>query len=221
MDFLCRRQDGLGYREVKCTTVNNDLFIPADLLEFVKTNSPRAWRNLVKKNEGDESLVLALLMEEIKARLKDATNVAVFLNRNKTITFQGESLQIIYVSGSELRGDEDFKKNIFSASEEVSYTFKLGDRKIFSIRPDISFFVNGIFLGYLELKSPFNGQSAAKDGRGKVITDYMEAVQEYAALAGLNDESQGLRREMLRIFENSIHLVATDINETYVRRNVL
>lgn len=220
MDFLCRRQDGLGYREVKCTTVNNDLFIPADLLEFVKTNSPRAWRNLVKKNEGDESLVLALLMEEIKARLKDATNVAVFLNRNKTITFQGESLQIIYVSGSELRGDEDFKKNIFSASEEVSYTFKLGDRKIFSIRPDISFFVNGIFLGYLELKSPFNGQSAAKDGRGKVITDYIEAVQEYAALAGLNDESQGLRREMLRIFENSIHLVATDINETYVLRNV-
>ena len=220
MDFLCRRQDGLGYREVKCTTVNNDLFIPADLLEFIKNNSPRQWKNLIKKNGGDESLVLYLLMEEIKARLKDATNVAVFLNRNKSITFQGESLQIIYVSGSELRGDEDFKKNIFSASEEVSYTFKYGDKKVFTIRPDISFFVNGIFLGYLELKSPFNGQSAAKDGRGKVITDYMEAVQEYTTLADQNDESQGLRREMLRIFENSIHLVATDINETYVLRNV-
>lgn len=220
MDFLCRRQDGLGYREVKCTTVNNDLFIPADLLEFLKTNSRRQWNNVVKKNDGDEKLALDLLMEEIKARLKDATNVAVFLNRNKSITFQGESLQLIYVSGSELRGDEDFKKNIFSASEEVSYTFKLDDRKIFSIRPDVSFFVNGIFLGYLELKSPFNGQSAAKDGRAKILTDYMEAVQEYAALAGLNDESQALRREMLRIFENSIHLVTTDINETYVLRNV-
>ena len=220
MDFLCRRQDGLGYREVKCTTVNNDLFIPADLLEFLKTNSRRQWNNIVKKNGGDEKLALDLLMEEIKARLKDATNVAVFLNRNKSITFQGESLQLIYVSGSELRGDEDFKKNIFSASEEVSYTFKLDDRKIFSIRPDVSFFVNGIFLGYLELKSPFNGQSAAKDGRGKILTDYMEAVQEYAALAGQNDESQSLRREMLRIFENSIHLVTTDINETYVLRNV-
>lgn len=31
MDFLCRRADGLKYREVKNTTVNNDLFIPADM----------------------------------------------------------------------------------------------------------------------------------------------------------------------------------------------
>ena len=220
MDFLCRRQDGLGYREVKCTTVNNDLFIPADLLEFVSTNSPREWKEVVKKYDGDERLALTALMEEIKSRLKDATNVAVFFNRNRSITFEGESLQLIYVSGSELRGDEDFKKNIFSASEEVSFTFKYNGEKVFTIRPDISFFVNGIFLGYLELKSPFNGQTAAKDGRGKVITDYMEAVQDYANLAGLNDESQSLRREMLRIFENSIHLVATDINETYVLRGV-
>lgn len=220
MDFLCRRQDGLGYREVKCTTVNNDLFIPADLLEFVSTNSPREWKKIVKKYDGDERLALTALMEEIKGRLKDATNVAVFFNRNRSITFEGESIQLIYVSGSELRGDEDFKKNIFSASEEVSYTFKYAGEKIFTIRPDISFFVNGIFLGYLELKSPFNGQSAAKEGRGKVVSDYMEAVQGYATLAGQNDESQSLRREMLRIFENSIHLVATDINETYVLRGV-
>lgn len=220
MEFLCRRPDGLGYREVKCTTVNNDLFIPADLLEFVKTNSPRAWRNLVIKNNGDEHLVLSLLMEEIKARLKEATNVAIFFNRNKSITFQGESLQLVYVSGSELRGDKDFKKNIFSASEEVSYTFKVGDTKIFSIRPDVSFFLNGIYLGYMELKSVFNGQNASKDGRGKIIMDYMEAVQEYSKLAGQNDEYQNLRREMLRIFENSIHLTASDINETYVLRNV-
>jgi len=220
MDFLCRRQDGLGYREVKCTTVNNDLFVPADLLEFVKTNSPRAWKNLLKKNNGDEKLLLDLLMDEIKSRLKEATNVAVFFNRNRSITFQGESLQLIYVSGSELRGDEDFKKNIFSASEEVSYTFKMGERKVYSVRPDVSFFVNGIFLGYMELKSTFNGQSAKNEGRGKIIMDYMEAVQEYSKLAGQNDESQDLRREMLRIFENSIHLVASDINETYVLRNV-
>lgn len=220
MDFLCRRQDGLGYREVKCTTVNNDLFIPSDLLEFVKENSPRQWKNLVKKNNGDEHLVLRMLMSEIKDSLEKATNVAVFLNRNRSITFQGESIQLIYVSGSELRGDEDFKKNIFSASEEVSYTFMIDDHKYFTIRPDVSFFVNGIFLGYLELKSPFNGQSAAKEGRGKVVTDYMEAVQQYALLAGQNDESQSLRRDMLRIFENSLHLVASDINETYVIRNI-
>ncbi|MGI5847064.1 MAG: type I restriction enzyme subunit R domain-containing protein [Candidatus Cryptobacteroides sp.] len=220
MDFLCRRQDGLGYREVKCTTVNNDLFIPADLKEFVKDNSPRAWKNLVARHGGDEDLVLRELMDEIKSRLEEASNVAVFFNRNRSITFQGESVQLVYVSGSELKGDEDFKKNIFSVSEEVSYTYKIDERKVYSIRPDISFFLNGIFLGYLELKSPFNGQSAVKEGRGKIVTDYMEAVQEYAKLSTGNDPSHELRREMLRIFENSIHLVATDVNETYVLRNV-
>lgn len=46
VDFLCRRADGLKYREVKNTTVNNDLFIPTDLREFVSEQSPVAWRNL-------------------------------------------------------------------------------------------------------------------------------------------------------------------------------
>lgn len=48
MDFLCRREDGLKYREVRNTAVNDDMFIPDDLKEFVKENSPMAWRNLLK-----------------------------------------------------------------------------------------------------------------------------------------------------------------------------
>ena len=62
-------------------------------------------------------------MDMIREKIEASANVAIFLNKNRTITFEGETLQLIYVSGSELRGDEDFNKNIFAAVEEMSYSF--------------------------------------------------------------------------------------------------
>ena len=222
MDFLCRREDGLKYREVRNTAVNDDMFIPDNLKEFVKENSPIAWRNLLKSMdyEGDEGKLMNDLMDFIKDKLKESTNVAIFLNSNKKITFHGESINLFFVSQTELTGDSDFDKNIFSAVEEMSYSYKYQGKKMFTIRPDISFFVNGIFICYMELKSTYNGQNASKDGRQKVITDFLEAMNAYTKIANGNDVKQTIRREMLRIFENSIHLVATDINDTYVLRNV-
>jgi len=220
MDFLCRRKDGLGYREIKNTSVNNDLFIPTDLREFIEENSSKAWSNLKRLYNNDTDLLMQDIMGEIKERIKETTNVAIFFNQNKSITFKGESIRLFYVSNTELTSNEDFKLNIFSAVEEVSYSYYHNGKKCFAIRPDVSFFVNGIFLGYLELKSNFNGQSAKDHGRSKIVTDYLEAVQAYAKLANGNDVKQSIRREMLRIFERSIHLVASDINETYVLRNV-
>ena len=49
MDFFCRRADGLGFREIKNNAVSPDLFIPANLYEFLKENSRKAWNNLLKK----------------------------------------------------------------------------------------------------------------------------------------------------------------------------
>ncbi len=219
MDFICRRDDGLLYREVKNTSVNNELFIPSDLEEFISENSPQAWKRLLKKFPSPKDL-LSALMDELKKRLMESTNVAIFLNANKNITFEGESIRLFNVSGTELSEDEEFEKNIFSAVEEVPYIFKHNDVTQFSIRPDISFFVNGIFFGYAELKSNFNNQSASENGRKKVIYDFLEALRAYSLLADGNDEKQTLRRRMLRVFEKSIHITSTDINETYVIRDL-
>lgn len=221
MDFFCHRDDGLGFREVKNNAVSPDLFIPGDLLEFLKENSKKQWQNLLRKSDynGDELKLLRAVMDDIRSRIEVSANVAVFLSKNRTITFGGETLQLIYVSGTELTGDEDFKKNIFSAVEEVSYSFHYEGKKVFAFRPDLSFFVNGIFLGYAELKSNFTNQSARSNGRNKVTSDYLEAVWEYTKIADGNDVSQTLRRSMLRPFEKSIHLVTTDINNTFVLRN--
>ena len=221
MDFFCRRADGLGFREVKNNAVSPDLFIPSDLLEFLKENSRKQWQNLLRKSDynGDEQRLLRDVMDAIREKIEASANVAIFLNKNRTITFGGETLQIIYVSGTELRGDEDFKKNIFSAVEEMTYSFHHEGKKVFAFRPDLSFFINGIFLGYAELKSNFTNQTARTNGRNKVTTDYLEAVWEYSRIANGNDVSQTLRRRMLRPFEKSIHLVTTDINNTFVLRN--
>lgn len=91
--------------------------------------------------------------------------------------------------------------------------------EVFAFRPDLSFFINGIFPGYAELKSNFTNQTARVNGRNKVTTDYLEAVWEYTKVANGNDVSQTLRRRMLRPFEKSIHLVSTDINSTFILRN--
>ena len=221
MDFFCRRDDGLGFREVKNNSVTSDLFIPGDLLEFLKENSRRQWQNLLRKSDynGDEQKLLRAVMNDIRSRIETSANVAIFLNKNRSITFEGETLQLIYVSGTELTGDEDFKKNVFSAVEEVSYSFHNEGKRVFAFRPDLSFFVNGIFLGYAELKSNFTNHTARNNGGNKVTTDYLEAVWEYTKIANGNDVSQTLRRSMLRPFEKSIHLVTTDINDTFVLRN--
>lgn len=221
MDFFCRRADGLGFREVKNNAVSPDLFIPANLCEFIKDNSRKAWSNLLKKSEynGDEQKLLRAVIDTIREKIEASANIAIFLNKNRTITFEGETLQLIYVSGTELRGDEDFNRNIFAAVEEMSYSYHHNGKKIFAFRPDLSFFVNGIFLGYAELKSNFTNQTAKTNGRNKIITDYLEAVGEYTKIADGNDVSQTLRRRMLRPFEKSIHLVTTDITDTYILRD--
>lgn len=224
MDFFCRRNDGLGFREVKNNAVTSDLFIPADLKEFLKENSRVSWNNLLKRSDynGDEQKLIRDIMDDIRRKIETSANVAIFLNsttKNKPYSFGGETLKLLYVSGTELRGDEDFEKNIFSVVEEMTYSFHHEGKRIFAFRPDLSFFINGIFLGYAELKSNFTNQTAKNNGRNKVITDYLEAVWEYTKIANGNDVQQSLRRTMLRPFEKSIHLVTTDINNTFILRN--
>lgn len=221
MDFFCRRADGLCYREVKNNAVSPDLFIPSDLMEFLKENSHRQWQNLLRKSDynGDEQKLIRAIINDIRTRIEASANVAVLLNKNRSITFEGETLQLLYVSGTELTGDDDFKKNIFSAVEEMTYSFAHEGKRVFTFRPDISFFLNGIFLGYAELKSNFTNQTAKTNGRHKVITDYLEAVWEYTKIAEGNDYTQTIRRSFLRPFEKSIHIVTTDICDTFILRN--
>jgi len=223
MEFLCRREDegGLGYRNSSSNIVNNGLFIPSELSEFIRKSVPTAWNNILKKYDNDEQVLQNALMEEVRSRMVDAQNVATFLNKNKTITFAGETIPLFYVSGTELKGDEDFKKNIFSAVEESSHKFTLAGKKLCtSIRPDITFFLNGIFIGYMELKCVSMGQNAKDEGRQKVAKDYLSTVKALSQAVKLEPKAIKERKAVLSIYEKAIHLVASDCNETYVLRGI-
>ena len=135
-------------------------------------------------------------------------------------TFEGETVPLYFVSGTELGGDADFKKNIFAAVEEMKHKVMCDGVTLQNLRPDISFFLNGIFIGYMELKSVTNGQTARVQGRGKVIGDYLESVKGMAERAKAHPAALADRRETLWMFEKGIHLTATDVNETYVIRSI-
>lgn len=222
MEYLCRQEDkgGLGYRYESNIVVSNDLFIPSVLGEFIRNTQPNTWKRLLLKYGNDEQALQTALKDKVKESLLDAQNVATFINTHKTITFEGEKVWLFYVSGTELKGDEEFNQNIFCAVEESSHTLKVDDVKIYGIRPDVMFFVNGIYLGYMELKSDTKGQTARDHGRQKVVKDYLSTVKALTELEKRDPSVIKQRKEVMAIYEKAIHLTTSDCNETYVMRGI-
>ncbi|EKN6317973.1 type I restriction endonuclease subunit R [Yersinia enterocolitica] len=222
--FFC---DGLGYKEVKANTVTQSLIIEEDLQEFIEGSSlnKKPYEILLKKYKGDKKTLLQALMALLSERIASSRNMALFINANKSITLQGVKLYLFYTSDSVIHGNALFDENIFSVVQELPYKFNYYGKQIFSFRPDIVLFVNGIYLGYNELKSNYTSQSASKNGRGKVLKDYFEAVKVYHQYIDCNamltdKEKQHVRKDFLKIFENAIIITTTDIGETYVIRTI-
>lgn len=222
MNYLCRREDegGLGYRYVAPNVVQNGMFIPSVLAEFISDTQPAEWSRLMRKFGNDERALQNELAETIREKVIDKQNVAIFFNTFKTITFKGEQITLFYVPGTELRGDEDFKKNIFCAVEEAPHKQKYNRNLVTNIRPDVTFYLNGIFLGYMELKCVSMGQNAQDQGRGKVAKDYLSAVRSIVEAAQTDSQVTKEKKQLLAIYEKAIHITASDINETYVLRNM-
>lgn len=221
VNFLCERPDGLHYKEAKANTVSPQFFIIEDLKHFISETELNKgnYKKLLKKFNSEKDLLHAftLFLDE---KIKSSMNMAVFINTYKSVTFEGVKLHLFYPSGSEFEEDKLFEQNIFSVVQELPYSFKFEGKQHFSFRPDLSFFLNGIFLGYSELKSNWNNQTSMKNGRLKVVKDYLNAAQEYLSIADKNDLSQTIRKDFLKIFEKAIHITSTDIAETYVIRNM-
>lgn len=220
-------RDGLGYQEVKANTVTQSLIIEEDLQSFISDTelNKKTYETLLRKYRGDEKKLLKELIELIQERIASNRNMSLFINANKSITLQGTKLHLFYTSDSVIHGNALFDENIFSVVQELPYKFKYQDKQVFSFRPDIVLFVNGIYLGYSELKSNYTNQNATKNGRGKVLKDYFEAVKVYHQYIDSNtmlsdNEKQAYRKDFLKIFEKAIHITTTDIGETFVIRTI-
>ena len=220
-------REGLGYREVKANTVTQSLIIEEDLQTFLEESSfnRKPYETLLKKFRGDKKALLHEVMALITERMASSRNMALFINANKSITLQGVKLYLFYTSDSVIHGNALFDENIFSVVQELPYKFNYQGVQIYAFRPDLVLFVNGIYLGYSELKSNYTSQSAIKNGRGKVLKDYFEAVKVYHQHIDSNSflgdkEKLACRKDFLKIFESAIHITTTDIGETYVIRSI-
>jgi type I restriction enzyme R subunit len=220
-------RDGLDYREVKANTITQSLIIEEDLQAFISDTelNRKPYEILLKKYHGDKKLLLQELIALIQERIASSRNMALFINANKSITLQGIKLHLFYTSDSVIHDNALFDENIYSVVQELPYKYSYQDKQVFSFRPDIVLFVNGIYLGYSELKSNYTNQSASKNGRGKVIKDYFEAVKVYHQHVDSNtmlseNEKLALRKDFLKIFEKAIHITTTDIGETFVIRTI-
>ncbi len=222
MNFFTQRTDGLQYKEVKANTVSKTHFVVEDLKYFISQTSlnKSAYRKLLKSFANNEKQLLEEFMEFLNKRIGESMNMALFINNNKSVTFKGVKINLFYPSGSITHGDKLFEENQFSVVQELPYIYNYEGKKQFSFRPDITFFLNGIFLGYSELKSNYNNQSAHKDGKTKIATDYQKAVINYLEIAEDNDIAQTIRKDFLKIFEKAIHVTTTDVQDTFVIRNI-
>ena len=171
----------LGYQEVKPNTVTNSLIIEEDLQAFISTTelNQKPYETLVRKYSGNAQDLLTELIDLIQERIASSRNMALFINANKSVTLRGVKLHLFYTDDSIIHDSELFKQNIFSVIQELPYRYDYQGKKVFAFRPDLCFFVNGLYLGYSELKANFSNQTAKKNGRGKVTKDYFEAIRAY------------------------------------------
>ncbi len=216
-DFLSVRSDGLNYNWITANQVNRDThIIESELKEFLSntTFNKEAYSVLLRKYKGDEKKLIQEFSADISKDYLKYQNAAIFFNKHKNYEFKGLTFVLFAPSGSELNKDEWFDQNIFSVVEE--YTFKE-----INFRPDLCFFLNGIFIGYSELKSNLSNQYAKTNGRKKIIKDFCQAVGLYSEKAADNDKEKSLERQMLFPFAKSIHITTTDLYETYVIRNIM
>jgi len=96
--FLTERTDGLNYKEVKPNTVSPKFFIVEDLKHFLSETSLNKdnYRKLLRKFKNNEKELLNKLMNELNDRIKSSVNMAVFINTNRSFTFEGRFARILH-----------------------------------------------------------------------------------------------------------------------------
>jgi type I restriction enzyme R subunit len=197
---------GLGYKEISANTIGNNLIIESEIeqLLFKDVNARHSNAVMRQHYQGDRDAFVAAFIEAARARLLKSANVAIFLRQ--TFRFHEHSFHLFFPSTS-VTQPEQFELNQFVVVQELPY--KYPDIQ-FSRRPDLCFFVNGFFFGYCELKHISMGQTAKKEGREKIISNYVEAVR--------NSLDHNEQKDILKLFESGVHLTASDLGETYLLR---
>lgn len=228
---------GLGYKEVSKSLVSKSLFIKSDIMDFLKSPLNIKNFNQVLKDDfaNDENKFYQEYISKIEEELSSLAtlNVATFLN--KEMIFNGKSFFVFYKPNLSNPKKSQAHHNIHSIVSQYTHCYKdENDENIngFTFRPDLVFFVNGIYIGYLELKFNSNGQSAEDEGVSQIIDKYKSSYEIYEqevlkldtsainSKSKITNQKKRFKKSFLKIFHSPIHLVAFDSHSLYMIRNI-
>ncbi|MDD4913343.1 MAG: DEAD/DEAH box helicase family protein [Sideroxydans sp.] len=225
---------GLDWIQGKPTDIDAARWIvTGDLLHFLRDGCPLNAAAFAKASKGygsDMDFLQAFLAEALLPKIEAKANAAFVLR--ESITFSGQSFVLWNEAprtGADSSAADLFKKNCLRVIPEAPFerTFPHSKKRIHR-RPDVVFFVNGLYLAYAELKTAQTGQTAAGHGRKKIAHDCIEAgiaaLQEarerYAAQGGkwpgfrhrdLREKERQEIRQSICLYEKATHISCVDM----------
>lgn len=207
--------------------------VPGDLLHFLRDGCPLNAAAFAKASRGYNSemdFLQAFLAEALLPKVEAKANAAFVLR--ESISFAGQSFVLWNEAprtGADSGAADLFKKNFLRVIPEAPFerVFHHSNKRT-KRRPDVVFFVNGLYLAYAELKTAQTGQTAAGHGRKKIAHDCIEAgiaaLQEarerYAAQGGkwpgfrhrdLREKERQEIRQSICLYEKAVHISCVDM----------
>lgn len=212
--------------------------VPGDLLHFLREGCPlnaAAYAKAVKCYDSDAAFLHAFLTDVLLPKIEAKANAAFVLR--ESLTFAGQSFVLWNEApraGADANAADLFRKNFLRVIPEATFErqFPHSNKRI-RRRPDLVFFVNGLYLAYAELKTAQTGQTAAGHGRKKIAHDCVEAGiavlrearERYAAEGGRwpgfrhRDLSEKVRweiRQSICLYEKATHISGIDMGAMMV-----
>lgn len=212
--------------------------VPGDLLHFLREGCPlnaAAFAKAAKGYDSEVEFLHAFLAEVLLPKIEAKASAAFVLR--ESITFAGQSFVLWNEApraGADSGAADLFKKNLLRVIPEATFErqFSHSNKRI-RRRPDLVFFVNGLYLAYSELKTAQTGQTAAGHGRKKIAHDCVEAGiavlrearERHAAQGGRwpgfrhRDLSEKLRweiRQSICLYEKAVHISCVDMGAMMV-----
>ena len=212
--------------------------VPADLLQFLREGCPlnaSAFAKAVKGYDSEADFLQAFLREALLPKIEAKANAAFVLR--ESLSFAGQSFVLWNEApraGADSAATHLFQKNLLRVIPEATFERKFAhSNKRIRRRPDLVFFVNGLYLAYAELKTAQTGQTAAGHGRKKIAHDCVEAgaavlreAREHYAAQGApwpgfrhRDLGEKLRwelRQTICLYEKATHISCIDMEEMLV-----
>jgi len=231
--------NGLGYKEESKSIVSKDLFIKKDILAFLKTSQNiKNFNEILKKEfKGNEINFYNEYIKVISNEINSQPILNVAFLFNKEITFKNKKFTLFSKTDYLRPNKSHSKNNIFTVVRQFSCVLLDENKtpiKNTLFEPDLTFFLNGIYFGYLELKFNTNGQNAKDNGIQQIITKYRQSYEIYLDRLNYNVD-QNLKKipgqtkyysalnlykkNLLRIFTSPLFLSAFDIHSLYMIRD--